>query len=190
MPEYTNHLRLAAFFFWVILSAPISATGQTLSDNLSAQLRATIEERLSLMPSVARYKFDNDLPVEDLRREAQILEAAVSQATKLGFDPVKAKQALVAQMAAAKLLQTNLIKMWQHTPEASRHVPKRDLVRVVRPAISRLNTQLLQLLEQTQDGERCALAKNLKDPSPDFSFDPAVWHLATAFLEFHPNNCN
>lgn len=190
MSKYVTHFQYVLFIAWLVLSASVSAADQKQVGALSDQLRVIIEERLDLMPSVARYKFEKNLPVEDLPREAQILDNAVKQAEKLGFDPAMAQQALVAQMSAAKLLQTKLIAAWRLNPEASRNTPHRDLATVIRPAISGLNKQLLTTLDQVQDIDRCIVAENLKDPGSNFPFDPAIWHLAIGFLAPDQSDCD
>src|SRR5918994_1952587 len=49
-------------------------------------LLSLIGERLAVMPDVARHKYNSGAAVEDLPREAQVIEAVTAQAVEAGLD--------------------------------------------------------------------------------------------------------
>ncbi|MGT2621266.1 chorismate mutase [Photobacterium damselae] len=71
----------------IILIFLLSAvTWPSHADELSNKIFNKINERMSLMPDVAIYKANNNLPIEDLEREALILKVSTSISEKRGLD--------------------------------------------------------------------------------------------------------
>lgn len=48
-------------------------------DRVDAKLLPLLEKRMELSSAVAKYKLKNDLPIEDLDREAKVLEKAQTE---------------------------------------------------------------------------------------------------------------
>ncbi len=143
-------------------AGPAAATDRMVSSEV-LRLTDLIAYRLELMPSVAAWKWRNDRPIEDLAREAIVLDAASARAGELGLDSNSAKAFLAAQIEASKAVQQISFDRWQREgfpPD----LPDQDLKRLLRPAISAAGDAIL---------EQLVLARPLLD-------DP--WHLQ-AFTE-------
>ena len=113
-----------------------------------------LAERLSIMKSVASYKLDRDLPVEDKSREAIVLEKAAEGAARDGLDPLLVRPFFEANIEAAKTVQHCWIERWRSGQnEAPAQVP--DLIKVIRPRLIAIGSRLNQALAQylTAGGE-------------------------------------
>lgn len=157
---------LAIFFFCLAGTGESLASEHTLSPELT-RFADLIVERLHLMKGVAAYKFHNRRPVEDLSREAAVIEAGKAQAGRLGIEPESVTPFLQAQMDAAKRVQHLWIAAWRNhaAPEPEK---ERDLTSDLRPAISNATYLVLRLLFRARDQldgaeNREALADYLHD---------------------------
>jgi chorismate mutase-like protein len=112
----------------------------------AAQALATlVDERLLLMPDVARYKWNRKQAIEDPPRERALLDAIREQAPRYGLDPARAAAFFAAQIEASKLLQRELFFAWQANGQGDFAVVK-DLAAEIRPRLDALNPQLLAAL--------------------------------------------
>jgi len=68
--------------------------------------------RLVLAKQVALAKWDNQTPVEDAAREAQVITAAVKDGQSRGLDPTFVSHFFTAQIEANKLVQYVLLADW------------------------------------------------------------------------------
>ena len=105
-----------------------------------------IGERLAVMPDVARHKYNSGAAVEDLPREAQVIEAVTAQAVEAGLDKDLAAKFFQAQIDASKMIQAERIAAWKsenHAPFSD--VP--DLAAVIRPKLDALTPALLAALK-------------------------------------------
>jgi chorismate mutase-like protein len=108
-----------------------------------AQLLAgLVDERLALMPDVARYKWNRKQAIEDLPREQALLESIKAQAPQYGLDPGRAVAFFAAQIDASKVLQRELFFAWQANGEGE-FTTTRDLAADIRPRLDALNPRLL-----------------------------------------------
>jgi chorismate mutase-like protein len=110
-------------------------------------LRALIDARLLLAPDVAQFKWNHHLPIEDARREAEIIAALGQQANALGVPQAWAEGFFRAQIEASKTAQNELFQGWDvfkrgEFPDAP------DLATVTRPKIDKLTDQLLHALAE------------------------------------------
>jgi chorismate mutase-like protein len=111
----------------------------------AATLPGLVTERLSLMVDVAAWKFLRGLPVEDLPREAAVLEAMATRAGELGLAPAPLVAFSAAQIEAAKAIQSCWIDRWTGgAAPAPTDAP--DLAAVIRPEILRLDAALVGLV--------------------------------------------
>ncbi|MCT4685099.1 MAG: gamma subclass chorismate mutase AroQ [Roseicyclus sp.] len=111
----------------------------------AATLPGLIAERLSLMRDVAAWKLLRGLPVEDLPREAAVLEAMATRAGELGLAPAPLVAFSAAQIEAAKAIQSCWIERWTGgAAPAPTDAP--DLAAVIRPEILRLDAALVGLV--------------------------------------------
>lgn len=161
------------------------------ADALIRDLKTVLHDRLDLMPAVARYKWENKLPVEDLQREAQILDRTVERAAALGVGQLYAEQVVRAQMQAAKMIQTRLIKEWAAGTSDPGTVPEMDLVTEIRPRISQLTGLLLSKLLLTQHVEfGCNNVEQLREPPVNFAFTYSEWQVSAISLVPDARACN
>ncbi|WP_349306715.1 gamma subclass chorismate mutase AroQ [Chitinivorax sp. B] len=110
---------------------------------------ALMNERLKLMPDVARYKWNDQSPVEDLPREKIILDGLVKQAAEAKVAPELATTFFRAQIEAAKVIQRKLIDDWrQSQPGRFEDIP--DLKTEIRPRLDDLTAKLIQALARNQ----------------------------------------
>lgn len=188
-----KHSQISRYLFpvlYLLICAPVAATADP-ADSVVSDLKIVLHDRLSLMPAVARYKWENKLPVEDLRRETQILQRTVERAGALGIRQVYAEQVVQAQMQAAKMIQTRLIEEWTNGSSDPDTVPEMDLVAEIRPRISQLTGLLLSKLLLAQSFEfECAHVDQLLEPPAGFFFTPAEWQVAALSVVPHAALCD
>ncbi|SIO95931.1 chorismate mutase [Vibrio spartinae] len=104
-----------------------------------AELFSTINLRLSYMEDVALYKAIHRKPIEDLEREAVVIEKASLSAEKEGLDKHSVIGFFKAQIAAAKAIQYRYRADLLSQPETG---TPRDLKTVIRPELIKLGKQI------------------------------------------------
>lgn len=107
-----------------------------------------IDRRLALMESVARWKWEHQRPIEDLDREAHLIESLTAKARERGLDPKFVQAFFEAQIEAAKQAQRFWFQRWQSRPPAP-NAPVPDLIDEIRPELSALSEELLDALAET-----------------------------------------
>ncbi|AJQ94919.1 chorismate mutase [Gynuella sunshinyii] len=120
---------------------------QANADTNAETLFSTINKRLSYMEDVAIYKADNHLPIEDIGREATVIEQAKDAARQKGLDPSTVESFFQAQIAVAKAIQ------YRYRAEFLSHPTDhaaRDLNSVVRPELLKLGDQIIEQIAQYQ----------------------------------------
>ena len=124
------------------LAAAVTLAPQAAAEPLAEAVFGRIAERLSLMEQVAAWKQANDVAVEDLEREAVVLERATGSATDAGLDAATARVFFAAQIEAAKDIQRCWIGRWTAgAAQPTETVP--DLTREIRPRLLELGGELL-----------------------------------------------
>ncbi len=106
---------------------------------------ALIDERLKLIPDVAKYKWNTHGKIEDLRREREIISALGQKAGLLGLPIAWTEQFFRAQIESSKNIQRELFERWQ-SKKMRFFNDAPDLVKVTRPKLDALTTQLLDAL--------------------------------------------
>ena len=94
-----------------------------------------LDRRLQLMPAVAAYKRRHGLPVEDVKREEQVLREALVVAANAGLDAESVRTLFAAQIELAKAVQGR-----------SGQTEALDLHAVLRPTLSRQGRQIVAAL--------------------------------------------
>lgn len=112
-------------------------------------LRQLLDQRLALMEDVARYKWNQRLPIEDLPREAQLIAGLARQAGERGVDAAWATAFFRAQIEAAKTLQRDYFARWE-AAGAGPFAAVPDLTLELRPRLDALTPRLLQALADNQ----------------------------------------
>ena len=124
----------------------VALVPQASAEPLAEAAFERIAERLSLMEPVAAWKLANDVAVEDLAREAVVLESATGAATDAGLDAATARVFFEAQIEAAKDIQRCWIGRWEAgTAQPPETVP--DLTAEIRPRLLELGAELLDSIE-------------------------------------------
>nr|WP_286168759.1 gamma subclass chorismate mutase AroQ [Duganella sp. HH105] len=112
-------------------------------------LRLAIDQRLLLAQAVARAKWNVQAPIEDLGREAQVIQAAVKEGTALGLSKAWIETVFRAQIEASKTVQRELFAQWS-AQHAGKFDDAPDLAKTIRPELDRLTTQLLRSMASNQ----------------------------------------
>ena len=105
----------------------------------------SIAERLTIADQVALSKWDSKKPVEDKKREQEVLASVIAQAPEYKLEPAAAEQFFSAQIEANKLVQYTHLSDWQFQGKAPDD-PRPDLVQQIRPQLDDLQKRLLQQL--------------------------------------------
>jgi chorismate mutase len=147
----TFMLLRSVIFLLALAGAALPATAQQLAPAAStsaismAPLRRLMEQRLALMPDVARHKWNTGGAIDDLPREQKIIEDLSAQAQMLGVPGKWAEQFFRAQIEGAKQVQRACFVRWQQSG-AGKFANVPDLVTVIRPRLDALTPQLLREL--------------------------------------------
>ncbi|MES3025611.1 MAG: gamma subclass chorismate mutase AroQ [Pseudomonadota bacterium] len=143
-------LRTFIFLLALLCAAPVLAEQppQRVADTGAIALeplRRLIDERMALMPDVARHKWNTRGPIDDLPREQRLIEALKAQAQLLGIPGAWAERFFRAQIVGAKQIQRAHFARWEQAGAGTfDEVP--DLVTVIRPRLDALTPQLLREL--------------------------------------------
>ncbi|SDV07110.1 chorismate mutase [Pseudomonas mucidolens] len=122
----------------------ISASASAAPPALEPLLKS-IAERLAIADQVALSKWDSHKPVEDKKREQEVIANVTAQASSYKLDPAAAEQFFSAQIEANKLVQYTHLSDWQLQGKAPDD-PRPDLVKQIRPQLDLLQKRLLQQL--------------------------------------------
>lgn len=121
-----------------LVVASASAAVDTLLD--------LVEQRMAVMPDVARHKHNTGAAVEDLPREAQVIAAVTARAKDAGLDPDLAAAFFQAQIDASKIMQNSRITAWKAAGQGKfTDVP--DLATSIRPTLDRLTPAMVATLK-------------------------------------------
>ncbi|MEH2424352.1 MAG: gamma subclass chorismate mutase AroQ [Nostoc sp.] len=111
------------------------------------KLLKLIQQRLIIAHDVARWKWNHKRPIEDLKREQELLSKVRQQATSHSLEPDRVARFFKAQIEAGKLIQTVDFQNWQKQGIKSfPNVP--DLNQTLRPSLDKLNTELVFALTE------------------------------------------
>ena len=126
-----------------------------------------LAQRLQLMPEVAAWKAARNVPVQDVDRERQVLQATVQRAQQLGIEAATAERLFGLQIELARRVQSDAIAHWRSSgiaPPAAR-----NLETELRPVLDELGKRLLQALylslpqlERSESAQLATLAQPLR----------------------------
>lgn len=102
-------------------------------------------ERLSLMPAVAAWKWQRHRAALDSARERSVIGAAVRLGVPLGFSAAPLERLFALQVRLARDEEVRLESRWRLAGYGF-HGPIPDLATVVRPRLDRLTRDLLRAL--------------------------------------------
>ena len=106
-----------------------------------ATVLALMDVRLAIMPAVAAYKRDHQLPIEDLQQEAQVLKKIAALATQNGLDSAVLQTLFRILIDMAKQVQHGVLEDKLVTPTWAQG---RDLRQELRPTLSQLSKRIVQ----------------------------------------------
>ena len=110
-----------------------------------------VARRLAFMPAIAAWKSERGLPIEDLEREAVVLDAAEASARAFGLDPAPVREWIALQIDVAKAVQRRTL--------AAGAQPTMDLEQI-RPVLIQLGRRQVRAL-------RAAAARPPAPPAAD-----------------------
>ena len=146
-------------------------------------------QRLVLMEEIAKSKWNAGLPVEDVAREAVVLEKTMAIAVGEGLKADSAARVLRAQIAAAKIVQRKLFDRWRIT-ERGKFPDASDLGDDLRPEVSRLSNALIAALAAANDALESCLAPQILSPvPPQLASFPGAWKVAVEGTVTAPATC-
>lgn len=155
--------------------------GQTETLAMNNELATLMRQRLDFAPRIAWIKYQSGQPISDNAREAVLLKNLEEAGQKLGLNPQRVREFFSAQMAAFQTVQKEEIDSWEAGEPAPKFTPM-DLQTEIRPAIEKLNGELLALLAKPDVEHSAALAKHCEGVLRDGGFSEAASRLATAPL--------
>jgi cyclohexadienyl dehydratase len=130
------------------LSLPVTsiASAQFARDeDQVAQVFRLLDERLSLMPEVAAWKWQRKAPVSDATREEAVVARAVDLAKPLGLRAENVRQLFELQIRIAREVQTKFHNDWRTRPSGFPGTSA-DLQTQLRPRLDALTAELLRAL--------------------------------------------
>lgn len=136
--------------------ALVANGGQPRDLSTAAQFGPLVDasaHRIEIARRVAFAKWDSHRAVEDQRREAEVISAAVAQGLARGLDREFVTRFFQAQIDANKLVQHALLSEWRRLGSAPRH-PQIDLPRTIRPELDTIQSRLLDELVLVRDLRR------------------------------------
>jgi cyclohexadienyl dehydratase len=103
------------------------------------------DERLSLMPAVAAWKWQNGSPITDSQRERVVAERAAELGRSMGLDGESVRALIELQIAVARDVQSNLHGRWRDRGyDFGTDIP--SLEGTIRPRLDQLTPQILRAL--------------------------------------------
>ncbi|WP_218776767.1 gamma subclass chorismate mutase AroQ [Nostoc sp. T09] len=124
------------------------------------KLLKLIQQRLLIAHDVARWKWNHKRPIEDLKREQELLLEVRLQAKKYRLKPDIIAGFFQAQIEAGKLIQTDDFQNWQKQGIKSfSNVP--DLNQALRPSLNKLNKEFLFALTELTPVMGCPQIREL-----------------------------
>jgi chorismate mutase len=129
---------------------------------LNSLIDASVQ-RLALAREVAFVKWDDGAPVEDVTREQQVIDAAITAGREVELPAEFVRRFFSAQIEANKLIQYALLTKWQAEGEAPGHSGI-DLAQTVRPQIDRIQAVLISaLVNRTSSPSRASCRAQLAE---------------------------
>ncbi|PCJ24735.1 MAG: chorismate mutase AroQ, gamma subclass [SAR86 cluster bacterium] len=126
----------SVLLFFSSISSPV--IGDTMSD-----LFSSIDQRLAYMESVALFKAENQLAIEDIERELIVIADAKHMAETEGLSAESVADFFTAQIAVAKAIQYRYRAELLSSPGTDQAV---DLNAEIRPALTLLGNRIVVLL--------------------------------------------
>jgi chorismate mutase-like protein len=158
----------------IVLALPGGASAELLP----TRLKNAMAERLAAMPDVARHKWNSGASVTDDAQEAKVIEKVVASGEELGLAPELVHQVALAQIEAAKIVQSALIEQWRaQAAPAFPDIP--DLATVLRPTIAEATAGIVASLPEAMPAlAECAGATDLRTAPSSLEAYAGAWAVA------------
>ncbi|WP_284191103.1 gamma subclass chorismate mutase AroQ [Vibrio zhanjiangensis] len=129
--------KITGFILATLLTLPIFSYAQGNSESVFEK----INQRMNYMQDVALYKINHHLAIEDLEREAVVIEKSKAASEKYGLDGTSTTELTVSLISAAKAIQyryrADMLTQIADVPQTPR-----DLKTEIRPALIKLGNEL------------------------------------------------
>ena len=135
----------AAFARWLNYPWEGRKSAVVASDEKLAALLGLMRERLVISVDVARSKWNSGAPIEDLKREDDIIAGLARQAGELGLPVPWAERFFRAQIEASKRMQRELHAQWR-AQGLGKFDTAPDLARDIRPRLDALTPRLFSAI--------------------------------------------
>jgi chorismate mutase-like protein len=109
------------------------------------KLAEAMAQRLEVSRHVAWAKFQNNQPVRDAKREAEVLASLTQQGEAAGLSGEAVNAFFAAQIRASRREQTQLISSWKRGGTLPAYAPW-DLKRHIRPKLDAISREMVQAL--------------------------------------------
>ena len=133
----------------VLLSILVGCTTPFARHASPSSLPKLMADRLAWMDEVARVKHARSLPINDPKREAELLDAMEQRALAMDLPASAVRAFFTGQINAAKRLQFEWIAS-HASPPSSATEPLSDLARTIRPALDEIGTRMLEALKKAR----------------------------------------
>ena len=110
------------------------------------RLLRLMQQRLTLMHDVARWKWNAGVAITDPQRERELLHSVVEHGRRKGLDPALVRPFFEAQMEAARLVQQADFERWKMNKQPP-FADTRSLA-ALRQRIDQLNRELIDALAE------------------------------------------
>jgi cyclohexadienyl dehydratase len=111
----------------------------------AGDLTHLVEQRLGYMKDVAAYKWQHKLAIENIEREALVLDAALHQGLRFGLTADSSQHFFSVQISAAKEIQEYWFRQWQNQPNSAPEQAA-NLELEIRPALMTLGEAITTAL--------------------------------------------
>ncbi len=150
MPTLFRPLAAGCVLFLLVLCGACR-TADSLDEVESAAVDRVLDlmnQRLALMPAVARAKWNARRAIADPDREKQLLDAVAGRAEEKGMDVEFMRAFIAAQVEAAKRVQQAHFDRWEKAGQA--RFPRTAALADLRKEIDAVTGELLDAVEQVR----------------------------------------
>ncbi|MGW0889809.1 gamma subclass chorismate mutase AroQ [Saccharopolyspora sp. NPDC002578] len=134
------------------ITAPAALSAPEPAAESRARLAPLVDlaaQRLLLADEVAAAKYGTGTPIEDPRREQEVLDTVADLSSASGLDPAVGIRFFRDQIEAGKDVQRGLHERWDEHPEL-RPAHRPDLGAQVRPRFDRISAEAVRELRATE----------------------------------------
>lgn len=132
----------------VLLLLSSCATGEFRNTAATDRLADGMVERLVIARDVAWTKARSGAPVLDPQRETALLAALVTRGKEAGLDRARVERFFVAQIAASREVQTELLAAWAAGGAKRPQTEPLDLRTQIRPRMDAVSAALIAALAE------------------------------------------